>query len=70
MIKTLSGEYTIEEYKEKENTLVDAFIKYWHGKISAQDLEKAKEDSGLSIWEIKNIQYDASFIDRDNERGE
>lgn len=70
LITTNSGTYTLEEYKKKVDIVCDAFIKYWHGKISVQELEKAKKDSGLSYCEIANIQYDASFIDRKNKRGE
>lgn len=63
MITTQSGEYTLEEYREKEKALADAFKKFWKNEIDKNALEKAKKDSGFSYCEIKNVQYDASFED-------
>ena len=63
MITTISGTYTLEEYKQIENKVKQAYKDFWNKKITITEHKKILEESGLSYAEIKSIQYQASLED-------
>lgn len=63
MITTTSGTYTIEEYEKIHKTLEQAFIDFWHGRITIEEHKKILKDSGFTDAEIRGAQYSASFKD-------
>lgn len=63
MITTISGTYTLEEYKQIENNVKQAYKDFWDNKITIEEHRKILEESGLSYAEIKGLQYQASLED-------